>query len=1088
MLFTDLVGSTELTSSLSPSAADEVRREHFATLREAVGFHGGTEVKNLGDGLMVGFDATAPALSCAVAMQQGIHRHNRTSSVPLSIRIGISTGDVTVEEDDYFGEPVVEASRLCGVAQGGQILVTDVVKALARRSGHSFTTERELDLKGLPEPVTAWEVMWEPSDTEEDATTGIALPPRLPLVPAIGVVGRKVELERLTESLKAVTSGESARVVLVSGEAGLGKSTLTATLARHAHGDGAVVLYGRCDEDLAVPHQPFVEAVGYYLANVEDEVLSELGDDQQSALLHLVPELRTRRPNLTLATINDPDAKRWLLYGSVLALLERASRRVPLVLIVDDLHWADRPSLQLLRHIASHLPGRVLVLGTYRDNDLSVSHPLTETLAALAREPSVSRLSLSGLHDDEVVAFVEAAAGQVLDEGGVGLAHALYRETDGNPFFMAEVLRHLVETRSIVQDERGRWVPTQELADAGLPDSVRQVVGARVARLGDDATRVLSAAAVLGQEFEVDLVATVVGSNEESVLDALEAAASAALVGEVRSARGRYRFLHALIQHTLYDDLGPNRQARLHRAAAEALESRLGDDLGSRAGELARHWLAATTPAESVKAIAYACKAGEHALESLAPAEAARWFEEALAHSPDKATKAKCLVGLGTAQRQIGDPQYCETLLTSADLADGVGDVDTLVRAALANNRGWQSAVGLVDARRIAVLNSALRAVGQADSSARCRLLALLTLERTYDGDYPGRRALADDALEAARRLGEPATLLDVLIRRCQPIWTPDTVDELMTVTTEACVLADELGDRVARFWALFFRGALAAAAGNGAEVKACHEELDRIAADVGQPILRWVALYNLSWSALVRGDTAKAEALATEALQLGNDTQQPDVLPIYGTQLWNIRWSQGRTSEIADMFVQIASENPNLASFRSGAAFALTFVGREDEARAMLAAENEMGFPAPDDFLLTAYLGVWARVISSLGDQGTAETVYERLISWPDLVVFAGANASEAVSHDLGTLATLLGRYGDAERHFAHALEIHEQLGAPLSIAETNLEWGRMLLARRENDDVTHAREMIASALDVAQRYSFGGIESRAREASKIG
>jgi len=180
----------------------------------------------------------------------------------------------------------------------------------------------------------------------------------------------------------------------------------------------------------------------------------------------------------------------------------------------------------------------VVFLGTYRDTQLSSSHPLTETLAALTREPSVTRVPLSGLDDDEVVSFVEAAAGQTLDGAAVELAHALYRETDGNPFFVGEVLRHLVETRSIVQDDSGRWIPAQELSQAGLPESVRQVIGSRVARLGDEATRVLSAASVLGQEFDVALLCAVVGSGEDPVLDALEVAGSAALTAEVRAVRG----------------------------------------------------------------------------------------------------------------------------------------------------------------------------------------------------------------------------------------------------------------------------------------------------------------------------------------------------------------------------------------------------------------------------------------------------------------------------------------------------------------------------------------------------------------------
>jgi len=1086
VLFTDLVGSTELSSSLSPEAADEVRRDHFALLRDAISATGGTEVKNLGDGLMVGFEAIAASLSCAVAMQQGIDRHNRRSPVLLSVRIGISTGDVTVEDGDYFGDPVVEASRLCAVAQGGQILTTDVVKALARRSGHSFTIERELELKGLPDPVVAWEVVWERAEEEPNASR-IPLPPRLPQVPGIGVVGRKVELERLTEALKAVITGESARVVLISGEAGLGKSTLAATVARDAHQDDAVVLYGRCDEDLAVPHQPFVEALGYYVGRANDESILELGDEHLGALLRLFPELHKRRPELEAASSSDPDADRWLLYSAILALLEHASRRATVVMILDDLHWADRPTLQLLRHVASHRPGHVLILGTYRETDLSAPHPLTETLAALTREPSVTRMSLSGLEDDEVVSFVEAAAGQTLEEAGIGLAHALYQETDGNPFFMFEVLRHLVETRSIIQDETGRWIPTQELADAGLPDSVRQVIGARVARLGEEAGRVLSAASVLGQEFEVDLVASVVGSDEDSVLDVLESAASAALVGEVRATRGRYRFLHALIQHTLYDDLGPNRRARFHRAAAEALEARIGDDPGARAAELARHWLAATKPAESSKAVVYARKAGENALASLAPAEAIHWFNEALGalnHAPDDHERAQCLVGLGEAQRQVGEPAFRETLLEAAHLAQALRQADTLVRAGLANNRGWQSAAGVVDTERVEVLNAALDAVGQLDSPSRARLLALLALERVWDGDYRARRLVADDALAMARRIGDPATLLDVLNRRLQAIWSPETVEEQLTNSVEGAALADQLGDVVGTFWVTFFRSDAAVQMGDISEVRRCHDLLTRIANDVGQPILKWSATFQSAWSTLLSGDLARAEELANEAFQIGNDTGQPDALAIYGVQLHGIRWCQGRLGEMVDVLRQIVDDNPGIPSWKSGLGLALLETGQVDKSRAMLQREIASGFSQPDDYLKVLTLQSWARISSRLADQAAAQVLYRHLAPWTNLLPFTGATSNGAVAGELATLATVLGRYDDAETHFTHALELHERLQAPFYVALTKLEWGGMLLARRAGDDLAHAEEMLTSARDSAQGYGFAAVERRAGEA----
>ncbi len=1084
VLFTDLVGSTELSSSLTPEAANQIRRDHFAALRQAVADTGGTEVKNLGDGLMVAFDATAPALFCAVEMQQAIERHNPNASVPLAIRIGISTGDVTAEDGDYFGDPVIEASRLCAVAQGGQILTTDIVKGLARRSGHTFVTERELDLKGLPEPVVAWEAVWERA--EEGEGSGIPLPPRLPPTPSTGLVGRASEKDQLHEVFKTIVADELLRTVLVAGEAGVGKSTLTATLARQAHVGGALVLYGRCDEDLPIPYGPFVELLGHYLTHVDDGALSVIGDDCLALLAHLAPRLRDRRPDLAEPGASDPDAERWILYGAVTTLLERAAADQAVVVVVDDLHWADPPTLQLLRHLTSHVRGRVLLIGTYRDVELSASHPLTETLAALTREARVTRVALSGLADDEVISLMEAAAGHDMDEAGVQLGHALYRETDGNPFFVAEVLRHLIETRAIVQDDTGRWVPTQELADAGLPDSVRQVVGSRIARLGEGTERVLAAASVLGQEFDVDLLVALTQTDEDTVLDVLEAASAAALVSEVRSLPGRFRFAHALIQHTVYEDLRTTRRARLHRVAAEALEARLGENAGSRAGELARHWLAATRPTEASKAVSYARLAGESALGALAPTEAIRWFNEALsvlAQVPDPEERATCLAGLGEAQRQAGEPAYRETLLEAARLAAAVGDGAALVRAALANNRGFVSAIGEVDGERVAVLEDALEAVGTGNSAERARLLALLASERLFDSDYPTRRALADEALSMARDVGDPHTILDTLLRRGLPIWIPETIEELLSDYVEAEALADEVGDPVGKVWALGFRAMFSVQVGDVGEVNRCHDEAGRLAAEIGQPMLKWSVSFSRSWSMLLAGDIGGSEACADEALRMGNETGQPDVLVFYSAHLFAIRWQQGRLGEVADFIVEMEVETPGLPLYRALAAFALVESGRDEEARAKLLSEASSGFSAPRDYALLSYLNQWARVASRLTETEAAEMLYDRLADWGHLTVTTGAMVLGVVAHDLGMLATVLGRYDVADTHFAHAFEISRRLEAPFFVALTQLEWSRALLARGATGDAGRAETMLAVARDVAERYGFPAVARQAAD-----
>lgn len=430
------------------------------------------------------------------------------------------------------------------------------------------------------------------------------------------------------------------------------------------------------------------------------------------------------------------------------------------------------------------------------------------------------------------------------------------------------------------------------------------------------------------------------------------------------------------------------------------------------------------------------------------------------------------------------DPAYRETLLEAAHIAQAVGDVDILVRAALANNRGWQSAAGVVDTERVELLNAALEAIGTADSPSRARLLALLALERVWDGDSSARRLVADEALEMARRISHPETLLDVLNRRFQATWMSETIEEQLAKSVEGAALADELGDVVGKFWVTFFRSDAAVQIGDISEVRPCHDLLTRIASEVGQPILKWSATFQSVWSTLLSGDTTKAEALQNEAFQIGNDTGQPEALMIYGVQLHHIRWCQGRLGEVVEVLTQIIADNPGIPSWESGLACALLESGQVDKSRAMVQREIASGFSQPDDYLKVLTLQTWARISSRLADEAAAQVLYPRLAPWPNLIPFSGATSSGAVAGELATLATVLGHYDHAETHFTQALELHEKLQAPFFVALTKLEWGRMLLARLAEGDLERAEEMLTSALHAAQSYGFGTVERRAEEA----
>ena len=261
----------------------------------------------------------------------------------------MSTGDATTEEGDYFGPPVVEASRLCAKAEGGQILTTEMVSLLARASGHSFTSVGELELKGIPEPVASMKVDWAAAGVDLTALR-IPLPSRLAVPSQSPLVGRQAEWDVLEQARKAAWAG-SRQVVLVAGEPGVGKTRLTSALSQVASELGTVVLYGRCDEELGVPYQPWVEAIGHLVENLPEDLLAAHLADHGGQLVRLAPHLTHRLADVPSAQASDPETERYLLFQAVTGLIGQVTAKTPVLLLLDDLHWADKPTLMLLRHL-----------------------------------------------------------------------------------------------------------------------------------------------------------------------------------------------------------------------------------------------------------------------------------------------------------------------------------------------------------------------------------------------------------------------------------------------------------------------------------------------------------------------------------------------------------------------------------------------------------------------------------------------------------------------------------------------------------------------------------------------------------------
>ena len=936
MLFTDLVGSTEQSSALGPDAADELRQTHFGLLRGAIQSAGGTEVKNLGDGLMVAFTSLSRALACAVGMQQAVERHNRRDDgALLSVRIGMSTGEATEEDGDYFGDPVIEASRLCAKAEGGQILATDMVRAMAgRHATQEFVSVGDLELKGLPDPVPSVEVVWEPAQASEAEGGQFPLPARLVSASAeslFAFFGRAEELTRLSDTQKTSASENRLQVVLISGEPGIGKTTLVAQAARTAHARGANVLYGNCEEDLAVPYQPWVPALSQLIDQSDEALLREFAEFNGLALARLVPGLARRLSVDPPGSGSDADTDRFLILQGAARLLGLASTRTPLVVVLDDLHWVDAASLQLLRHlVTSAIPMAVMVVGTFRESDLSRSHPLTGALADLRREACVERLDLRGLEDIEIIDLLEAAAGHDMPDEGVGLAHALRRETGGNPFFVVEVIRHLAETGAFFQGEDGRWVLSTDLEDLGLPTSVREVVAHRVARLGEATEQALSLAAVIGRDFDLEVLLGLLDTDEETLLDLLEGAIGAGLVNESDDKAGHYRFVHALIQHTLYQDLGVTRRQRAHQRVAEAFESVGTED--EHLIELARHWMAATRPSDATKALYYARRAGDAALAAYAPLDAITWYSQALdllarQVLADEPERCALLVGLGTAQRQAGQPEYRQTLLDAAGSAQKLGDTDLLVAAALAGTQGTAH-LAEADDDQIRALRTALDAVSESDPASQALLLAAL-VEVTDAREWKPRHDMAGEAMAIATDLSDKSTVVDVVNRCYLARVQPESSAERLVETARTIAMADVLRDPGPRFRARFNRVHACMEAGDIEEVDRWLSEMETLVGQTGLPYCQWQQLIARSWRLTLSGDLAGAETAINESLEIGTRIDAPAAIGVYGAILWETRRQQGRLEEIAEFFVQAATDNPAIAALRAVVVWMYCALGR---------------------------------------------------------------------------------------------------------------------------------------------------------------
>lgn len=922
--------------------------------------------------------------------------------------------------------------------------------------------------------------------TEGSSSTRPRNPPhRAPLV------GRERELAALRTEMEIGLSGEG-RVLLLAGEPGIGKTRTAEELASDAAARGAQVLWGRCHEaEWTPPYWLWVQILRAYAQGSDaDDVRADLGDGA-SDVAHLVPDIAGRLPDLPPPSPLPPEQARFRLFDSVASCFRRGAARRPLLLVLDDLHWADAPSLLLLEFLVREIRSvPVVVLGTYRDIEVGRQHPLARTLAELHRDRRSPRVLLRGLSEPDVARIVEAQSGRAPARA---LAAAIHRETEGNPFFVSEVVSLLESEGGLVVDPTGSG-PVRALP---IPESVKEVIGRRLDRLSRECNDVLGVAATIGREFGLPTLARVTEVPSEPLLDLLEEAVSARIVEEEARSVGRYRFSHALTRETLYDELSAARRIRLHRRIGQALETIYRADPDAHLAELAHHFVKAAPGGDIDRAVAYARRAGEHAMALLGFEDAAAHFEAALQivdlqEPADELVRCELLLALATAQHAASDQRVRATFSQAAALAQRLGASEHLARAALGYAE-LSGAVWEIDEATRSLLEHALAALGPDDSAIRTRLLVSLALGLLLR-DPAHAAELTAESEAMARRLNDPQALATALhARRLEVFYGSDEFDEFLSISAEMVRLAEAAGDRDLEWRARVWENAAHWALGNMATGDAVQRQGDRLAVELRQPSMRvWSPMARVP-RAVMSGRFAEADQLLAEALALANPVEMPYLAHWEALQRFAIGRERGQHVKIEAVLQEAIAAAPTegLSSLQAMLALAYCETGRVGDARQQYEALIEDGFARlrrQREYLQNWYhaFGILAEVCSALGDANRAASLNDFLLpaAGRNLVCGGVWHVAGPADHYLGLLATVLCRWDDAARHFEDALAMNDRMGAPPFLARTQLAYASMLAQRDADGDRAQARVLTDAALATANELGMMRLAAEAAEA----
>jgi class 3 adenylate cyclase len=895
-------------------------------------------------------------------------------------------------------------------------------------------------------------------------------------------VAREKELAQLRALVEEALAGRG-RVLLVAGEAGIGKTRLVQELGTYAQLRGMQVLWGRCHPGGGAPaYWPWAQMLRSYVpTRTPEELLGEMGAGAAD-IAQVISVVRERLPEIPPPPPLEPDHQRFRLFDSFTSFFRTAATCRPLMLVLDDLHWADAASLLLLQFLAREIAGsHLLIAGSYREEEVQHGRPLSQTLAELARVPSMQRIALSGLCEADVAEFIARTSGR---QPSAALAAPIWRQTDGNPFFVGEVVRWLVTQGQLENVGTG----------VGVPPSVRDVIGQRLARLSGECHRLLMLAAVIGRDFDVRLLQQLAAApvDVSTVTDPLNEAVAARVAEEVAEAPGRYRFVHALIREVLYTALPAIRRQQLHEQIGIALEILHTKRIEPHLGELAYHFGEAATLGNTSKAIAYARRAAERALMQFAHEDAATYYEHALhlfdlQGDADEHERGEMLLALALARFHAGQLVESQAaFLQAGDVVRRVGDSDLFARVALGEEGGRPMAGQLEDKVFGPLLEEASIALGSDDSPLRARVLAQLAMWLLRPEARQRAKTMSRESVAIARRLGDPNTLARALQSASVVLYEPTNLEERLSLTAESVSLTERIGDhfltanaRLLRVWPLLELGDIPSL---DKEIEACI----RLAEEFRDP-MKLVQVGTLcAMRAELVGRFDEAEAHARRTLALAQRIQggpYQATLQTYAALMFDLRRQQGRMSEV-ETSVAAFAEQSAVPAWRAALAFVYSEQGRSEEARGEIDRLALREFTdLPIDWLWLTTLSLLVDVPETRQDARRVGLLYHLLQPYARQCVVVGdaAICLGSVSRSLGVLAGAMQRWERACRHFEDALAIHTRMGARPWLAHTQYNYATILLQRREAGDHARALALLNAAIDTTQELGMKALLERA-------